>query len=45
MAGVAICREAGVTVLDLDGTDHAPESHGVFAVPEAIRKPLQELLA
>jgi myo-inositol-1(or 4)-monophosphatase len=44
MAGVAICREAGVTVLDLDGTEHAPESKGVFAVAEGIREPLQELL-
>ncbi|GAA2798748.1 inositol monophosphatase family protein [Kribbella solani] len=44
MAGVAICREAGVTVLDLDGTEHAPESRGVFAVAEGIREPLQELL-
>lgn len=45
MAGVSICREAGVTVLDLDGTDHAPESRGVFAVANALREPLQELLA
>ena len=45
MAGVAICREAGVTVLDLDGTDHSPESRGVFAVADGIREPLQELLA
>jgi myo-inositol-1(or 4)-monophosphatase len=45
MAGVAICREAGVTVLDLDGTDHVPESRGVFAVADGIREPLQELLA
>lgn len=45
MAGVAICREAGVTVLDLDGTDHTPESRGVFAVAEGIREPLQQLLS
>ncbi|MGW6198600.1 inositol monophosphatase family protein [Kribbella sp. NPDC055110] len=45
MAGVSICREAGVTVLDLDGTNHAPESRGVFAVANALREPLQELLA
>ncbi|WP_327638225.1 inositol monophosphatase family protein [Kribbella sp. NBC_00482] len=44
MAGVAICREAGVTVLDLDGTDHAPESRGVFAVANDLREPLQELI-
>jgi myo-inositol-1(or 4)-monophosphatase len=44
MAGVSICREAGLTVLDLDGTHHAPESRGVFAVANGIREPLQELL-
>jgi myo-inositol-1(or 4)-monophosphatase len=44
MAGVAICREAGVTVLDLDGTNHTPNSQGVFAVANALREPLQELL-
>jgi myo-inositol-1(or 4)-monophosphatase len=44
MAGVAICREAGVTVLDLDGTNHTPDSRGVFAVPTALRDELQDLL-
>ncbi|MEU4190627.1 inositol monophosphatase family protein [Kribbella sp. NPDC026611] len=45
MAGVAICREAGVTVLDTDGTQHAPESKATFAVAEGIREPLLELIA
>jgi myo-inositol-1(or 4)-monophosphatase len=44
MAGVAICREAGITVLDLDGTNHTPDSRGVLAVAPALREPLQELL-
>lgn len=44
MAGVAICREAGVTVLDLDGTDHTPESRGVFAIANGLREPLQDLI-
>ncbi|WP_427888247.1 inositol monophosphatase family protein [Kribbella sp. GL6] len=44
MAGVAICREAGVTVLDLDGTEHAPESRGVFAVSPHLKDQLLELL-
>ncbi|TCC11128.1 inositol monophosphatase family protein [Kribbella soli] len=44
MAGVAICREAGVTVLDLDGTDHAPESVGVFAVADGLAAPLLDLI-
>ncbi|MGZ0150562.1 inositol monophosphatase family protein [Kribbella sp. WER1] len=45
MAGVAICREAGVTVLDLDGTDHTPDSRGVLAVSHPLRAPLQQLLS
>ncbi len=44
MAGVAICREAGVTVLDLDGTNHAPESRGVFAVADGLAAPLLDLI-
>jgi myo-inositol-1(or 4)-monophosphatase len=44
MAGVAICREAGVTVLDLDGSEHAPESRGTFAVASGLREPLLELI-
>ncbi|GAA1135149.1 inositol monophosphatase family protein [Kribbella jejuensis] len=44
MAGVAICREAGVTVLDLDGTDHTPDSRGVFAVAAGLRDQLLELI-
>ncbi|TCC59558.1 inositol monophosphatase family protein [Kribbella pittospori] len=45
MAGVSICREAGVTVLDLDGSQHAPESRGTFAVSAALADPLLELIA
>lgn len=44
MAGVSICREAGVTVLDLDGTDHSPESQATFAVSAGLREPLLELI-
>lgn len=44
MAGVAICREAGVTVLDLDGSEHAPESRGTFATSAGLREPLLELI-
>ncbi|HWD80711.1 MAG TPA: inositol monophosphatase family protein [Kribbella sp.] len=45
MAGVAICREAGVTVLDLDGTQHAPESRGTFAVASGLADQLLDLIA
>jgi myo-inositol-1(or 4)-monophosphatase len=45
MAGVSICREAGLRVLDLDGSEHAPESRGTFAVSAGIAGPLLELLA
>jgi myo-inositol-1(or 4)-monophosphatase len=45
MAGVAIAREAGVVVLDLDGSHHAPESRGTFAVSAGIREPMLELIA
>jgi myo-inositol-1(or 4)-monophosphatase len=45
MAGVAICRAAGVTVLDLDGSNHSPESHGTFAVADGLAEPLLELIA
>jgi myo-inositol-1(or 4)-monophosphatase len=45
MAGVAIAREAGVVVLDLDGSSHAPESRGTFAVSAGIREPMLELIA
>ena len=44
MAGVAICREAGVTVLDLDGSDHSPDSRGTFAVSAGIADPLLDLI-
>ncbi|TCO30320.1 myo-inositol-1(or 4)-monophosphatase [Kribbella steppae] len=44
MAGVAIAREAGVVVLDLDGSEHAPESRGTFAVSAGIREPLLDLI-
>ena len=45
MAGVSIAREAGLRVLDLDGSDHAPESRGTFAVSAGIAEPLLELIA
>jgi myo-inositol-1(or 4)-monophosphatase len=45
MAGVAIAREAGVVVLDLDGSDHTPESRGTFAVAAGIREPMLELIS
>jgi myo-inositol-1(or 4)-monophosphatase len=45
MAGVSICREAGLRVLDLDGSEHAPESRGTFAVSAGIADPLLELIA
>lgn len=44
MAGVAICREAGVRVLDLDGSEHTPDSRGTFAVSAGIADPLLELI-
>ena len=44
MAGVAICREAGVVVLDLDGTEHSPESRATFAVGPGLRDQLLELI-
>ncbi len=44
MAGVAIAREAGVVVLDLDGLDHSPESRGTFAVSAGIREPMLDLI-
>jgi len=44
MAGVAICREAGVRVLDLDGTEHAPASRGTFAVATGIAGQLLDLI-
>jgi myo-inositol-1(or 4)-monophosphatase len=45
MAGVAICREAGVTVLDLQGAEHSPGSRTTFAVSSALREPLLEVIA
>jgi myo-inositol-1(or 4)-monophosphatase len=45
MAGVTIAREVGVVVLDLDGTEHSPESRGTFAVSAGIREPLLEEIA
>jgi myo-inositol-1(or 4)-monophosphatase len=45
MAGVVIAREAGVLVLDLDGSDHTPDSRGTFAVSPAIREPMLNLIA
>ena len=44
MAGVAIAREAGVVVLDLDGLDHSPESRGTFAVSAGIWEPMLDLI-
>jgi myo-inositol-1(or 4)-monophosphatase len=45
MAGVAINREAGVVMLDLDGSDHTPESRGTVAVSSALREPILELIS
>ncbi|MFG1816039.1 inositol monophosphatase family protein [Kribbella sp. NPDC049174] len=45
MAGVAINREAGVVLLDLDGSDHTPESRGTVAVSAALREPILELIS
>ncbi|MEV5962886.1 inositol monophosphatase [Kribbella sp. NPDC051952] len=45
MAGVSICREAGLRVLDLDGSEHAPESRGTFAVSAGLADALLELIA
>jgi myo-inositol-1(or 4)-monophosphatase len=44
VAGVAIAREAGVVVLDLDGTIHSPDSRGTFAVSPGIQAPLLDLI-
>lgn len=44
MAGVSICREAGLLVLDLDGSEHTPDSRGTFAVAAGIADPLLELV-
>ena len=44
MAGVSIAREAGVTVLDLDGSNHSPDSRGTFAVTTALRDPILDLI-
>jgi myo-inositol-1(or 4)-monophosphatase len=44
MAGVAICREAGVQVLAHDGTDHTPDSPTTFAVTPALKDDLLALL-
>ncbi|MEU8221586.1 inositol monophosphatase family protein [Kribbella sp. NPDC048915] len=44
MAGVAICREAGLLVLDHDGTDHSPDSQATFAVTPALKDALLALL-
>ncbi len=44
MAGVSICREAGLQVLDLDGSQHSPASRGTFAVAPALADELTELI-
>ena len=44
MAGVSIAREAGVAVLDLDGSDHSPDSRATFAVTPALADPLLALI-
>ncbi len=44
MAGVAIAREAGVQVFDLDGSDHTPDSRGTVAVFAGIAEPFLELV-
>jgi myo-inositol-1(or 4)-monophosphatase len=44
MAGVAIAREAGVRVLDLDGSEHTPDSIGTVAVAAGIADPVLELI-
>jgi len=44
MAGVAIAREAGLRVLDLDGSEHSPDSRGTFAVAPGIEEQLLALI-
>jgi myo-inositol-1(or 4)-monophosphatase len=44
MAGVAIAREAGAQVLDLDGSEHTPDSRGTIAVTPALADPLLDLV-
>jgi myo-inositol-1(or 4)-monophosphatase len=44
MAGAAIAREAGVQVLDLDGSNHTPASRGTVAVSPGIAEPLLDLI-
>lgn len=44
MAGVAMAREAGIHVHDLDGTPHTPASRGTVAVAPGIAAPLLDLV-
>jgi len=44
MAGVAICREAGLQVLDLDGSQHSPASRGTYAVAPGLADELTDLI-
>ena len=45
MAGVAIAREAGVRTVDLDGSEHSPDSIGTVALAPGVADPLLELIA
>ncbi|GAA6524600.1 hypothetical protein IDVR_03940 [Intrasporangium sp. DVR] len=44
VAGVAIAREAGVTVTDLNGSPHTLGSTGLVAAPQALSGQLVSLL-
>jgi myo-inositol-1(or 4)-monophosphatase len=44
MAGAAIAREAGAQLLDLNGSDHTPNSRGTIAVTPALADPLLDLV-
>jgi myo-inositol-1(or 4)-monophosphatase len=44
MAGAAIAREAGAQLLDVNGSDHTPNSRGTIAVSPGIANPLLDLI-
>ncbi|MFE8941128.1 inositol monophosphatase family protein [Streptomyces sp. NPDC007872] len=43
-AGVAIAREAGAAVIDIDGTPHTPSSRATIAVTPGLERAFAELL-
>ncbi|MGW6279141.1 inositol monophosphatase family protein [Kribbella sp. NPDC055071] len=45
MAGAAICREAGLEVLDLDGSPHSTASRGIVVAAPALAEPFLDLIA